>query len=666
MTEKELNDISRKLLETGEAYYNTGHPVMSDQEYDSLAERLKAECPDHPFFLKVGEKASSLWEKSSHRIPMGSLEKVHTQEDFIKWAEKFGAETFVIQPKFDGLSLSQDYERDGANPLRFVFVRAITRGDGIEGEDISGNVRLMKGFKSEIYPPWPVLPDISYNTGAANNWEAFPDSFSVRCEILLPKNDLDRINSTLGTDDRYKNCRNAASGISRRLDGKFCQYLKLAYYDITVDIDENDKILFFSQTVSKENCFCVGGNIQNMIEVFNKFREKRGEEDVNMDGMVVKLDSWRKQKEAGFNSNNRPKGQIAWKFEPPSEATVLRGVTWEVGRTGVITPLGHVEPVCIDGSTIQNVTLHNIAEIRRLGIGLGDLVTLVKAGEIIPKIVSVIEHKNTPIKIPEKCPACGSALENNDVQLFCNNDDCKAKNFQRIMNFIKAVKIDDFGEALAGILFESGKLKTIADIFILKKEDIAELEGWGGKSADTIISNIAGKRNIEPALLLAALGIPTLSVKTAEDLIGKFETIHRVRAATVEEISSIKGYSTVSATGIVEGLKKFDGQMQEVLKRVCVKTAAQGGKLAGKSFCFTGEMSRPRTFFQELVSKNGGKNDSGVTRTTTYLVCNEGRGSSKSRKAEQYGTRIINEQEFKELVGFEEKPVPRPGSLFTE
>ena len=644
MTQQELNEIAKKLLKADTAYYNTGHPIMTDQEYDSLRETLKAYDSKHPYFEKVGDKPSSLWEKATHDIFMGSLEKVHTEEDFLKWAEKFKNETFIIQPKIDGLSLSQRF--DGG-----LFVQAITRGDGITGEDITPNVQKMYGF---VKTPVPDLDKFKTSS-----------DFSVRCEIVLNQEDLERINS-VSDEDPYKNCRNAASGISRRLDGKFCKYLGMICYDVSAILDEDEKIEF----LKKLGFFvvpCVTGNIEKMIEVYNKFKkEERDRLPYGIDGMVIKINSWEKQKELGL-VNNRPKGQIAWKFDPPSAATILREVTWEVGRTGVVTPLGHVEPVEIDGSTIQKVTLHNIAEIKRLGIGIGDLVMLVKRGDIIPKIETVIEHKNTPIAIPVKCPACKSVLDNNEIQLFCNNDSCPAKNFQRIMNFIKAAKIDNFGEALVERFYDMGKIRSIADIFTLKKEDISGLEGWGEKSADTIISNINSRKKMDPAIFLASMGIPTLSDKTAEDLIKKFGTLDRTRTATVKEISTIKGYSTVSANSIVSGLKSFEKQITEVLKHIEFQIQA-GGKLLGKSFCFTGEMTKPRSFYQSLVTKHGGKNDSSVTKTTSYLVCNEDKGSSKSRKAEQYGISIITEQLFMELVGetLPNKPKLVPNSLFDE
>lgn len=639
MNQEDINGIAKKLQEADRVYHNTGNSIMEDQEYDSLQALLKANDPSHPYFEKVGDKPSSLWEKATHDIPMGSLEKVHSEEEFIKWAEKFPDETFIIQPKVDGLSLSQKYENK-------VFSHAITRGDGQEGELISPNVEKMTGF-----------------IRVSNQLES---SVSVRCEIVLPKADLDRINSISG-DDPYKNCRNAASGISRRLDGKFCKYLSLYYYDILTEnpMNEDEKIKFLKESGFNAVPYSLG-NIEKMVKFYNKIRDNRGNLPYGVDGVVVKINFWKKQQELGV-VNNRPKGQIAWKFDPPSAATYLRSVSWELGRTGVITPLGHVDKVEIEGSEIEKVTLHNLAQLKKLGLGLNDLISMTKAGDVIPHVESVIEHKNIPIEIPTHCPSCGTLLCNDGIHLMCLGESCHGKHFQTILNFIKVVKIDSFGESLAEKLCEQGKLKNLADIFILKKEDIAGLEGWGDKSANTIIENINKIRKMNPAIFLASLGIPSLSTSTAEDLWKKYADITKVRAASVEDICTIKGYSDISATKIVEGLLKFGEQINLLLKHVELQEASSaGGKLSGMSFCFTGAMEQPRAFYQAIVTKHGGKNDSTVTKTTTYLVCNENKGSSKSRKAEQYGCKIISTAQFLELTeeNIQNKPKIVTESLF--
>ena len=362
-----MSDLIKKLIEARQAYY-AGEPIMTDQEYDGLEERARQKDPDDPFFATVGHALASAWQKANHQIPMGSLEKVHTQENFLKWTAKFPGELFIMEFKMDGLSLSLDYEEE-------AFTRAITRGDGFIGEEITPNVRLMRGFKEKIK---------GY-------------SGSVRAEIVLFKDDFERINASLPEKDRYSNPRNAAAGISRRLDGLYSKYLTLITYDLDSPIDESAKLNELNVMGFNTTEFVLG-KVEDMIKAFERFRELRSKLLFCIDGVVVKINSYTAQQALGV-VDNRPKSQKAWKFDPPGAATPFLKETWDVGRTGVVTPLGHVEAIEIDGSIVRKVTLHNIAEIERLGLCRGDLVLLVKAGDIIPQIISVVDPAYT-------CPEC--------------------------------------------------------------------------------------------------------------------------------------------------------------------------------------------------------------------------------------------------------------------
>lgn len=618
----ELNKIIELINKSREEYYVYGKSALSDSEYDALEETIRLLDPNHPILEKVGHKPSPLWKKAVHDIPMGSLNKCHTKEDFLKWANKFPMQLFEVQYKLDGLSVSLNYEDS-------KFIRGVSRGDGFEGEDLTPNIIQMKGFRSVLA--------LGEFTG------------SVRAEILLNKSSFEAINSILPKDEQYSNPRNAAAGISRRLDGLYCKYLELYYYDISYSIDENEKINKIknmalcsphSQTLS----------IQGVLEFFDLIKKNRDELPICIDGIVIKVNSNKTQQQEG-SVNNRPKAQIAWKFEPPYTQTSIKKVVWEIGRTGVLTPVAYYEPIEIAGTIVEKSSLHNAAEIKRLGIGINDVIILSKRGDIIPKCEAVIEHKGHPIEIPTICPCCGSTLTNNEVQLFCESPTCPAKELQRIMHFIKTIKIDEFGETMAEKLFTEGKLRSIADIFTLKKEDIAGIEGWGDKSAETIIGNINNQRVMAPEIFLAALGIPTLSTSTAEDLWAKFGSLDKVMAATVEDLCAIKGYSTISAIKIVEGLKECTALILTLLCYVEFEGQTKNGKLNGQSFCFTGNMSSPRTYYQDIVKKLGGINNSSVTKDLSFLVCNEDQGSNKSVKAKKYGVKIITEKEFLEKAG---------------
>lgn len=626
------------LIKAREAYYNKSKPIMTDQEYEALEEKMKQDYPDHPFFETVGHPPSSLWKTEKHKIFMGSLEKVNSEEELLKWADKFFksedisslplyniSRVFVMQLKLDGLSLSQDY-------VNSKFVRALTRGDGFEGENISDNVRLMKNFK-ETVPGF---------TG------------SIRSEIILPRTDFENINSILSEKDKYSNPRNAASGISRRLDGKFCKYLQLIAYDIELvrnyeELDEHEKIRKLNDlgivTVKQAVSY-----IPELIPAFRKLKEHRKNLPYDIDGVVFKVNSHTIQKEFGI-VRNRPKAQIALKFDPPGAATTFLKEMWDVGRTGVVTPLALLEPVEIEGSTIRKATLHNVAEIKRLGIGHGDTVMVVKRGDIIPKIISVIEHKGKPIQIPIKCPSCDSDLINDDIRLICPFDGCPKKNFYRVMNWIKVTGIDEYGESLGKELEEASRVKCIADLYKLKENDISIIEGWGTQSAKKIIDNINKTKILKPEIFLAAIGIPGISERTSEELLKAFDSIDELMKKDASEIKKIKGFSDISASTIVLGLKKYQSEIQELSKIITLSSHEQGDKLSGLSFCFTGAMENSRSYYQKLVEEHGGINKSSVTKDLSCLVCNENKGSTKSQRAEKFGIKTINEKEFLEMIG---------------
>jgi DNA ligase (NAD+) len=621
----DLNSAVKKYVEARQAYYVTGRTIMSDQEYDALEETIKQHDPTHPALNKIGHKPSPAWKSAGHSISMGSLRKVHSKEDFLKWAEKYPY-NLTMQLKLDGLSLSIDYADS-------KFVRAITRGDGITGEEITPNVMLMRDFKETL--------DVPNFTG------------SIRAEILLDKEDFEKINSILTEYDQYSNARNAAAGISRRLDGMFCNYLHIVAYDLNEPIDEHEKLNRL-QAMGLKTPMQIIGNRNEMVEAFETFKENRSTLPFDIDGVVVKVCSHGIQEQEG-SIKNRPRAQIAFKFDPPGASTVLLDVLWEVGRTGVVVPVAVLEPVTIAGSVIQRATLHNVAQIKKLGLGIGDTIMVVKAGDIIPYVMGVIEHKDKPIEIPTICPGCGNILINDEIKLMCINDDCKKKAFYRILNWIKVVEIDSFGPSLAESLSTLNKLNSIADIYSLKKEDISTIEGWGGLSADTILDNINQTRKLTPVKFLSAIGMLGISESTSEELLKNFGSVETLFKITVEDLIKIKGFSDISARSIISELAKYRVEIEELMKTISVEEEKHGGKLAGLSFCFTGAMAKPRAQYQAMVINNGGKNFDTVKKDLSYLVCNEDKGSSKSQKAEKYSVKIITEEEFLKMVGEEIK-----------
>lgn len=652
-----IESAVERLVEARKAYYGTGHAIMTDEEYDSLEDMVRKHDPDHPFFDTVGHPASSAWKKAGHGIFMGSLDKVHTREDFLKWVSKFEKDTlFCLQFKLDGLSISLDYKDS-------EFMKAITRGNGIEGEEISQNVAFMRGFRKKAMPvTGEALKDMS-DAGMIDIMKPaeYPGFFftgSVRAEILLSKNDFNRINQVLPKEKKYSNPRNAAAGISRRYDGKFSKYLQIVTYDINRAIDEPDKI----KTLKKLGFYTPVqfiGNPEKIITAYESIERSRKTLSYDIDGVVVKVCSQEIQKAMGM-TRNKPKAQKAWKFEPPGSATIFHKEIWDVGRTGVVTPLANLEPVEIEGSIIRKATLHNVAEIKRLGIGRGDTVMLVKRGDIIPKIEAVLKHEGNPIKIPTECPSCGLKLENDGTTLRCLNDDCSRKIFFRILNWIKVTEIDTFGQSLAQELYDMGTLNSIADIYRLKSSHISSIERWGEKSAKKIIDNIIKTKNMSSEKFLCALGIPSISESTSAELLQAFETIDNLMERSVEDIVKLKGFSDISASKVVAGLLKNKEEINFLLTIISLQVEGNEETLivpfflrvlGGISFCFTGTMEKPRSYYQAIVTQLGGTNKKSIVRGLSYLVCNEDKRSNKSVKAEKYGVKVITEKEFLKIAG---------------
>jgi len=648
----DINTIVEHLVEARRAYYGSGHAIMTDEEYDSLENLLKNQDPDNPFFETIGHPVSSAWEKADHSIFMGSLEKVNTEEEFLKWVSRFDKSILLCaQLKLDGLSLSLDY-------VDSLFDKGITRGNGTTGENISDNVVLMKGFRAKaMVPAMEILTDMAdhgmIDEMKPSEYPGILSDCTIRAELLLNKADFAKINMSLPEKDRYANPRNAAAGISRRLDGKFCKYLQIVAYDINRPLDEPTKI-----NVLKKLGFYTPvqyvGNIEGIIKNFEDIKKSRDKLLYDIDGVVVKAASYEIQKAMGI-TRNKPKGQKAWKFEPPGAATIFIREEWDVGRTGVVTPLAHLEPVEIEGSVIRKATLHNVAEIKRLGIGRGDTVMLVKRGDIIPKIIAVLSRAGKPVEIPVDCPSCGRKLDNDGTTLRCTHDDCARKNFFRILNWIKVAEIDTFGESLAEGLYDLGRLCCIADLYRLTESDISSVEGWGAKSAKKIIENINKTKKMSSEKFLCALGIPTISESTSEELLKVFETIDNLMKQSVDTIKELKGFSDISANKIVEGLSKNKQEIDLLLTMISLKSEDIQGILKNLSFCFTGAMEHPRHYYQKIVTQQGGTNKTSVVNGLTYLICNEDRGSSKSVKAEKYGVKVITEKEFLKIAG---NPVP--------
>jgi DNA ligase (NAD+) len=545
---------------------------------------------------------------------------------------------FVVQYKLDGASLELQYEKGR-------LIRALTRGDGLIGDDIIGNARKMGGVVEKL--------DIEFSGG-------------VRGEVIM-------------THEVWKekyadkaNCRNAANGIMRRKDGQGCEDLKLVVYDASAPDndgyfkDEISKIEWLNKRGFKTTETKVFTSAKEIIDYRQKVSEKRDSLGFDIDGLVVKdvvtdMDDLRKA---------RPEKQIAFKFELETAFSVLREIEWsESGAT--YTPIGIIDPVRLAGTNVKRANLNNPDMIRAMGLKIGSLVSVVKRGEIIPKIEGLAPGEQPSgteeIQFPETCGTCGARLVDAGTRLFCPNPGCKKRLLHRLEKWVSVLDIRELGEKLLLQLFEKKRVTHIHELYTLKTEELAEYDRMGELSAAKVIRHIQTKRELSLAKFVAGFDLEGIAETTMEKIaLAGFNTLENLRSASAQDLAAVYGLGDITAKVIVEGLKECSGEMDAVLKigviTVAPPQAAELLPLRGISFCFTGElktMKRPQA--EEKVKALGGSAKSSVVKGLSYLVTNDpSSGSSKNKKARELGVQIIDESQFLALVSNS----PLQGELF--
>ena len=624
------------LIKKYQASYYNGEAEIEDSEFDKLWDELKALDPANPVLQKIGADSGN-FAKIRHVMPMGSQEKAASPEEFLAWAKKHVYDEYLVEYKLDGASLELQYEHG-------KLVRAVTRGDGTIGDDITANARKMGGVMPELLADG-VLLDF---TGG------------VRGEVIMTH----EVHKNHFSDKA--NCRNAANGLMKRKDGEGSEYLNLITYDAlettgkTFFKDEEEKISFLKkcgfQTVRLEIC-------KNPDEVI-KYREKIMEErktsiPFDIDGLVVK--------ERAINlddaSRNRPDRQIAFKFSLEEAVSILREVEWS-RNGGTYTPVAIFDEVELNGTKVQRASLANPDTMRQLGVKIGSHVVVVKRGEIIPKIMAVVPSDNpegeTEVVFPCTCETCGTKLLDEGSRLFCPNKACSKRVLHQLLKWQNVVDIRDLGETLITSLFKDGVLTSISDIYKLTAEQLvpyflneqsieAEKKSLG---AQKVYASIQNHRRMKLSVFLAGFDIEGFGETLAEKLTGSgFDTLDKLLAASEEQIAGVYGFAEITARTIVEGLKENQDEMKALVESgTIIIEQTSGGKLAGKSFCFTGELSMKRADAEKLVKDNGGSIKSSVTKDLSYLVTNDTTsGSSKNVKAQKLGIPVIDEKEFMKL-----------------
>ena len=637
-----ISELEKLIKKYQKSYYD-GEGEIPDSEFDKLWDELKTLDPENKILHKVGADSGN-FEKSKHIMPMGSQEKAADPEQFMSWAVKHEYSEYLVEYKLDGASLELQYKNGN-------LVKAVTRGDGTTGDVITANAVKMDGVRKQLVTDEGKLVDF---TGG------------VRGEVIMTHH----VHDTLFSDKA--NCRNAANGLMKRKDGEGSENLTLITYDVWATEgnqpykDEEEKVQWlkknFFNTVPLTICHTPDEVIQYRAHVM----EIRKSLDYDIDGLVIK--------ERAVNHNDalrdRPDRQIAFKFSLEEAVSIVRNVEWnEAGAT--YTPVAVFDPVDLNGTTVQRASLANPNTIKDLCLQIGSHVVVVKRGEIIPKIESVVPEENSedvknlkPVVQPTVCSTCGTALVDEGTRLYCPNKNCSKRILHQLKKWISVVDIRDLGDTLITSLFKEGAVKSITDIYSLDAETLRPFflneESMNKEKlslgAEKVASSIQSHRNVTLARFIAGFDIEGIGETIVEKLIsGGYNTLQKMKDATEEQIASVYGFAEIMAHTFAQGLNENYSEMQKLISSGTIKVSEglSNGIFAGKSFCFTGELvTMKRADAENLVKENGGSVKSSVVKDLSYLVTNDtSSGSSKNVKAANLGIPVITEKEFLALLG---------------
>ncbi len=661
---KESKRLQKELHYHSHRYYVLDDPVITDAEYDKLFSRLKKiediypvlKTPDSPT-QRVGAEPSKGFKTVPHPTPMISLDNIFNENDLEDFHNRLVKELesdkieYIIEQKYDGLAIELIYENH-------TLVLGSTRGDGINGEDITQNVRTIKAIPLVL---------------AGKN---VPTRLVVRGEIIMLKKDFLELNKK--HEDRalriFANPRNAAAGSARQLDSSITAERKLTMFvyglgEALPDKYKADKISRIYDYL-KEWGFKVNPDIIITSDLFRisschkELEEKKKELDYEIDGLVIKVNSISSQQVLGELTHS-PRWAAAWKFKPVEAETIINDITVQVGRTGALTPVAEVEPIKIHGVVVSRVTLHNPDEIKRLDIRIHDHVIILRAGDVIPKVVSVVKEKrpdNTkPFKFPSQCPACNSNVVKPDGEVIprCSDPKCPAQRVETLIHFIarNAMDIEGIGIEWVQRLAENKVLNNIADFYYLKKEDLLKFKRMGEKLASNMIKAIQSKKDIPFDRFLNGLGIRYTGEHTSRLLAGHFSSLEDLKNASPEELKNIHEVGPMAGESIYDFFRKKQNLnmiarlMQAGVKIVYPKKASS--RLKNLKIVVTGTMKNyTRDKIKKFIVDNGGKTMANVSKNTDYIVAGENPGN-KFNKAKQLGLKIISEKELEKLISID-------------
>ncbi len=665
--EKKIEALRENIRHHEYLYYVVDNPAISDGEFDKLMQQLKDLEVEHPELVtadsptqRVGGKPREGFVKVPHSSPMLSLDNTYSEEELRDWERRVhelsgrSEVDYVCELKLDGMSLALIYE-DGK------LVRGITRGDGSVGEDVTLNVRTVRSV------PLSILREKLKKAG-------IPTDFEVRGELLMPTASFKKINEERERNGlpTFANPRNFTAGTVRQLDSNITAERRLDYFPYI--LLQNGRTYFdhHSKTLAALEAagFKVNPNhklVRSMDEVWafiQRWEEKRDSLPYEIDGIVVKVDRTSLQDELGF-TGKAPRWAIAYKYAARAGITKLENVRWQVGRTGKLTPVAELAPVLIGGTTVRNATLHNMDEIERLGVKIGDWVQVERGGDVIPKVAKVIDDKDHPrgkkdIEVPQKCPVCGTKVvrTEGEVDYRCVNANCPAKLVGTILHFASrgVMNIDGMGDALVNQLTERGLVKNVADIYKLTKDDLLSLERMGDKSAQNILDEIESSKKLPLERVIYGLGIRMVGERTAQFLAEHFGSMEALESAGVEELQDVNEVGPRIAESIVEFFsiaanRKLVGRLREAGLTLTGQKKRRGTKLAGKTFVLTGTLAHfTRDEAKKMIEDAGGKVTGSVSKKTDYVVAGADAGS-KLDKAKELGVAVIDEKEMEKIVG---------------
>ena len=653
--EKRIQELRDLVRYHSRLYYELDNPELDDYEYDLLYHELldleekypDLKTADSPT-QKVGGAASLKFEPVKHIVQMGSLQDVFSYEELFEFDERVRSviekPEYVVEPKIDGLSVSLEY-RNG------VFVRGSTRGDGFVGEDVTHNLMTINSIPKRIN-----CPEVSY--------------LELRGEVYISKDTFRKLVDAqeIVGERPFKNPRNAAAGSLRQKDPKISAKRGLDIFIFNIQQCEGKTFTTHSETLDfvKELGFPVSvsynryKNISDAVDNIKFIGENRENYNFDIDGAVIKVNSLADREILGATAKY-PKWAVAFKYPPEEKITTLLNIEVQVGRTGAITPTAVFEPIQLAGTVVSRAVLHNQDFIDAKDINIGDKIIVRKAGEIIPEVVALAEKGPNPgtFRLPEYCPACGTKAvrEDDEAVLRCPNPDCPAQLLRNLIHFASrdAMDIDGMGPAVLTMLVDRGIIKSQADIYSLKPEDISSAERMGEKSAANLMASIEKSKSAGLSRLLYALGIRNIGQKAADALAQNFGTMDAVMTASSEDISAIDGFGDVMAKSLIEYFSlpqskklieklKEHGVLMEAEKKVVFD------KLHGFTFVLTGTLpTMSRDEASAIIIASGGKVASSVSKKTDYVLAGEKAGS-KLNKAESLGIKIIDENEFMEMV----------------